>query len=104
VHYSIGSFHKNISRVKAQDFQEIFINNSQFFHKQKRKKKSNIHKGLEFKKTFTKTMGLKVKEKKKSLTFLSLKLQKCTMIIFLEFVFGFMDIMHINKQKNKLHF
>jgi hypothetical protein len=46
-------------------------------------------------------MGLKVRGKKKSFTFLSLKLQKCIMIIFLEKLFGFMDILHINKQKNK---
>jgi hypothetical protein len=49
-------------------------------------------------------MGLKVRKKKKSLTFLSLKVQKCIMIFFLEFVFGFMDILHINKQGKKLLF
>ncbi len=71
--------------------QTLLTNNSNFFDKQKRKQKSNIHKGLKFTKTMglrvmnleknLQTMGLKVREKNLFI-FLSLRLQKCMMIIF----------------------
>jgi hypothetical protein len=39
-------------------------------------------------------MGLKVR-KKNSFIFLSLRIQKCMLVIFLEKYFGFMDILYI---------
>jgi hypothetical protein len=55
---------------------------------------------LKFWKKHLQTMGLRgwrLGKRIKLFTFLSLRLQKCIMIIFLEKLFGFMDILHINK-------
>ncbi len=91
-----------ISRVKAQDFQENFINRwfpifsqtkkkvkikySQRFRVLKNKFTKNGFKGFEFWKTHLQTMGLKVREKK-SFIFLSLRLQNYIMVIFFRNVF-----------------
>jgi hypothetical protein len=47
--------------------QTLLTNNSNFFHKQKRKQKSNIHKGLKFSKNIYKNNGFKGYEFEKNI-------------------------------------
>jgi hypothetical protein len=62
---SISSFHKNISGGNKGT---RLTDNFKFFHKQKRKQKSNIHKGLGFRKNIYKNNGFKGEVLKKTFT------------------------------------
>jgi hypothetical protein len=68
--YSIGNFHKSISKAKAQDFQTNSVNKkSPIFSQTKKKEKLKYSQGFKiFLKTFTKTMGLKVMNFEKTFT------------------------------------